>query len=59
VKFIDTMAAKIIFEYELYRVSDGQLAASGHTTQVFIDEEDRLQLNYPEFFLEWKKKWGL
>lgn len=59
IKFIDTLAAKIIFHYELIRVSDGLLAASAKTIQVFIDEKDELQLNFPSFFLDWKKSMGL
>ncbi len=59
IKFIDTLASKIIFQYDLFRSSDGLLAASAKTTQVFIDEKDELQLNFPNFFLEWKKTMGI
>lgn len=58
-EYVDTIAAKIIFRYSLYNASDGQLCASAETVQVFIDENEILQLTYPGFFLEWKRKAGL
>lgn len=55
-----TDAAKIIFDYKLYKSSDGTLVATGTTTQVFLDKDAQtLLLNNPLFFEEWKKKYGL
>jgi acyl-CoA thioester hydrolase len=58
-KFINTEAAKIVFEYALYRKSDLELMATGGSTQVFLTPEKELLLTAPEFFIGWKKKWGL
>ncbi|MBZ4189812.1 acyl-CoA thioesterase [Niabella beijingensis] len=50
-------AAKIIFRYRLYKVSDRSLVATGSTTQVFLDKDTQtLLLNNPPFFEEWKQK---
>ena len=55
---VNTPAAKVIFEYKIYRSSDMRLAATGETTQVFLDREGDLSLVVPKFFAAWKKKWG-
>ena len=58
IEYIDTPAAKIIFDYRIYRVSDGQLAAIGQTTQVFLNKDTMiLELVVPEFFMKWKNKY--
>ena len=59
ITYVDTLAAKIIFRYELYNLKTDELCASGETVQVFLNSEDKLQLNYPEFFLAWKARNGL
>ncbi len=55
----ETPAAKIIHEYAVYRRSDRKLAATGRSVQVFVTIDGELQLNVPDFFLEWKKEQGL
>jgi len=57
--FIDTPAAKLFFDYKIYRKRDGALAATGETTQVFLDEHRELYLAVPLFYEAWKKKWDL
>ena len=39
--FIPRHSAKLTFEYKLYRVRDGELAATGSTTQVFLDRDKK------------------
>jgi acyl-CoA thioester hydrolase len=58
-KFINSDAAKIQFEYSIYRKQDMELMATGYTMQVFLTPEGELLLTSPEFFLGWKKKWGI
>ena len=54
VRFLAMASAKLQFEYELHRKSDGMLVATGQTTQVFIDAQHReLQIAMPAFFAEW------
>jgi acyl-CoA thioester hydrolase len=54
--FLNNAASKIIFNYALYRASDGELVAKGESTQVFITLDHELHITIPEFFEEWKKK---
>lgn len=59
-RFIHTAAAKIQFEYIIYRAADHSIAATGTTTQVFVNETtNELEITNPEFYLQWKKKWGI
>lgn len=60
ITYLDTLAAKIVYQYQIFRESDHLLMATGETTQVFVaSEEGGLQLTMPSFFLEWKQKNGL
>lgn len=58
-EFIDTPAAKIIFDFRVYRKSDNELVATAQSTQVFIDMDYKMLLYPPEFAINWKKKVGL
>jgi len=58
-RFVNSEAAKIKFEYSVFRKSDHELMATGTTMQVFLTPEKELLLMAPEFFIGWKKKWGL
>lgn len=57
-RFVNTGAAKIIFEYTIFRESDMQVVATGRSVQVFL-KDGELYLNNPEFYLEWKKRWNV
>ena len=57
--FINSEAAKILFNYQLFRKSDQELIATGSSMQVFLTPEGELLLTSPPFFTEWKKKYGL
>ncbi|MDE6403950.1 MAG: acyl-CoA thioesterase [Muribaculaceae bacterium] len=54
-----TDAAKIVFDYEIYNVADGQLMATGSSTQVFLDKQYQLVWTNPDFYQEWKVKQGI
>lgn len=58
-RYINCDAAKIQFEYTIYRESDLSIVATGTTTQVFLNAERELELANPAFYLEWKKKWNI
>lgn len=53
-----TAAAKIVFDYEIRDPSDESIIATGHSVQVFMDRNYQLVWDNPEFYVEWKKKWG-
>ena len=57
--YIPTEAAKIVFEYRIERKKDGEIVATGSSTQVFLTPDGELLLNSPEFYSGWKKKWGI
>ena len=58
-RYINSDAAKIIFEYSVFRESDNLLVATGRSVQVFLNRDFELELVSPDFFVEWKKKWNL
>lgn len=56
--YIDSLAAKLIFKFEIYNQSN-ELVCTGETTQVFTDLKGNLIITMPAFFEEWKRKVGL
>lgn len=58
-EFVDHEAAKIVFQYKIFRKSDNELVATAESTQVFIDLEREMLLYAPQFVHDWKKKVGL
>jgi acyl-CoA thioester hydrolase len=58
-RFVNSEAAKIIFEYTIYRKADMEVMATGQSVQVFLTPQGDLVLCMPEFFINWKKHWGL
>jgi len=57
--FVDSPAAKIIFQYRIFRQSDNEMVASGQSIQVFMNKQHQLFITIPPFFAEWKKKNGI
>ena len=55
--FVDTLAAKMIFRYEIFN-PDGKIVCTGETTQVFVDDDGELSITFPKFFEDWKRKIG-
>jgi acyl-CoA thioester hydrolase len=58
-RFINTEAAKILFNYQIFRKADHELMATGNSMQVFLTPEGELLLTSPRFFIDWKKNHGL
>jgi len=58
-RFVNNDAAKVIFEFSLFNENTKEIYAIGESTQIFLDEKGELMLTPPEFFMDWKKKWGL
>ena len=54
-----TEAAKIIFDYEIHDTKDNELLATGRSVQAFLDKDYQLMWTNPEFYEEWKRKWGV
>ncbi|MEZ4981885.1 MAG: hypothetical protein R2769_09925 [Saprospiraceae bacterium] len=55
-RFVNSEAAKLIFQYTIYNVSTKEVAATGETIRFFWMEMAKLQLTDPPFFEAWKKK---
>jgi acyl-CoA thioester hydrolase len=55
---VDTPAAKMIFRYRIFDTKN-EIACTGETVQVFLDNQGELMLTNPPFFEEWKRKVGL
>ena len=55
-QYVDSAAAKIIFQFQIFKKSTMELVAEGQTVQVFTDLNGELVLTIPEFMKEWKRK---
>jgi len=58
-RYIPTEAAKIIFEYTIYRKKDLKIVAIGNSMQVFLTPDGELLLTSPVFYIGWQEKWGI
>lgn len=58
-RFINSEAAKICFQYILFRESDMQIVATGESVQVFLNSSFELELLSPLFYQEWKRRWNI
>lgn len=56
-RYIRTEAAKLCFEYVIYRKSDGTVVARGRSIQVFVAPDGSMCLNNPRFYELWQAKW--
>jgi acyl-CoA thioester hydrolase len=57
--YVNSAAAKLKFEYKIYDGAKKSLIAAGSSVQVFVSAKTfGLELTIPDFFSEWKKKWG-
>lgn len=58
-RYMACEAAKIKFEYTIYRATDKSVVATGSTIQVFLNLNKELELLNPPFYQDWKKKWNI
>lgn len=54
-KYINTDAAKIMFEYQIVNNKTNEVVTTGKSTQVFLDKNYQLILYNPDFYEKWKK----
>jgi len=57
-RFLNTDAAKLLYDYTIYRNDTDEIVATGNSVQVFLNMDMELLLDFPPFFHEWKKKHG-
>jgi acyl-CoA thioester hydrolase len=53
-RFVNCEAAKLQYDYTIYRNNTSEIVATGSTIQVFLNTEMELLLDFPPFFQEWK-----
>ena len=58
-RFSNCEAARLQYEYVIFRNETDEVVATGSSVQVFLTPDMELMLDFPPFFLEWKKKQGL
>ena len=58
-EYVPCEGAKIMFKYKVYKASDGSIAATGTTTQVFLDMKYEMALYPPKFYDEWREEYGV
>jgi len=59
-RMLPSKAAKIIFEYEIINLTTNKISATGSTMQIFLFEKSReMDLNIPDFYVEWENKLGI
>ncbi|MBQ8521718.1 MAG: acyl-CoA thioesterase, partial [Bacteroides sp.] len=54
-----TRGAKLVFDYEIRKESDGALVFTAESTQLFTNLQGELETSCPPFLAEWKKKHSL
>lgn len=57
--YVNCAAAKILFEYTIFRKTDNAVVLTASTAQVFTNEDGQLELTNPPFYLDWKKRNGI
>jgi acyl-CoA thioester hydrolase len=58
--YVNSPAAKLIFEYKITSAKHGYLACTGKSVQVFMAPASKeLHITVPQFMEVWKKKWGI
>lgn len=56
--YVDSPAAKLLFDYTITDVNTGERVATGNSVQVFMDRHTlELLLTIPPFMAEWKQQW--
>ena len=54
-----TVAAKVVFDYEIHDTADKSLIATAHSVQVFMDLNYQLVLYSPKFYEDWQQRWNV
>ena len=56
--YVDTPAAKLLFDYTITDLGTGERVANGNSVQVFMDRHSlELMLTLPGFMTDWKAQW--
>ena len=55
--YVPSKAAKLIFDYTIYRERDMAVVAEASTIQLFMTKEGVFETSSPDFYRKWKEKW--
>ena len=55
--YVPSKAAKLIFDYTIYREHDMAVVAEASTIQLFMTKEGIFETSSPGFYRKWKEKW--
>lgn len=58
-RYVYHIGARLDYSYEIRRESDNALCVRATTIQLFIDENQQLMLEEPQYYLDWKRKYGV
>lgn len=58
-RFVNCDAAKLRYDYTIFRNDSDEVVATGSSIQVFLNLDMELLLDFPPFYLEWKRKHNL
>ncbi len=58
--FVNSPAAKLIFDYTISSARHGHVVCTGRSTQVFMEPKSKeLYITMPPFMEQWKKTWNI
>lgn len=57
-RYVYHRGARLDYEYEIRRERDGLLCCTAKTTQLFIDADQQLVLEEPQYYIDWKRRHG-
>lgn len=58
-RYVAKIGARLDFTYEVRRKRDNALCVTATTTQLFIDPQGKLLLQEPDYYVNWKKQYGI
>lgn len=58
-RYVYKRGARLDYSYEIRRESDNALCARGTSIQLFIDQQQQLMLEEPQYFIDWKRRNGV
>lgn len=58
-RYVPKLGARLDYSYEIRRESDNALCLKATTTQLFIDADQKLLLEEPQYYIDWKQRNGV
>lgn len=58
-RYVDSKAAKLKFEYTIFNSATNEVIVKAKSVQVFLNLNHELLFTLPDFFMQWKQKWGI